>query len=430
MRATDDEDRAALEALRKAVQNDVSLSAKAYLGDSDLSEVPPQTILERVYARIQSDHGVRPPEFKHCQDLIQLSQDFSERLSSNRANYDEFLMRSRSLVCGTCVGIGLQHLNLAATHFDWVIIDEGARSSPSELAIAMQVGSRILLVGDHSQLRPTYEDEHKKAIAQSLGIPANSAEFQRVMRSDFERVFESPYGRAARATLKTQYRMLPPIGDLVSEIFYENELKNGERPSPEYFAQKTPSCLSHIVTWLDTGTLGSKAFDSGGQSISNGAEADAIIQLLQEIEADEDFCAGMVREMAESQEPPIGIICMYREQRKLVRKRFAEKSWSEDFRRLVKIETVDSYQGKENHIIIVSLTRAKSDQHPGFLSIPNRINVAISRAMERLIIVGSMKMWSGRNAKLPLGKVAGYIGARQDDRNYQIVPATPSKRIV
>ena len=42
-------------------------------------------------------------------------------------------MRSRSLVCGTCVGIGLQHLNLAATHFDWVIIDEGARSSPSEL---------------------------------------------------------------------------------------------------------------------------------------------------------------------------------------------------------------------------------------------------------------------------------------------------------
>ncbi|KES23064.1 AAA domain-containing protein [Pseudomonas sp. AAC] len=430
MRATDDEDRAALEALRKAVQNDVSLSAKAYLGDSDLSEVPPQTILERVYARIQSDHGVRPPEFKHCQDLIQLSQDFSERLSSNRANYDEFLMRSRSLVCGTCVGIGLQHLNLAATHFDWVIIDEGARSSPSELAIAMQVGSRILLVGDHSQLRPTYEDEHKKAIAQSLGIPANSAEFQRVMRSDFERVFDSPYGRAARATLKTQYRMLPPIGDLVSEIFYENELKNGERPSPEYFAKKTPGCLSHIVTWLDTGTLGNKAFDSGGQSISNGAEADAIIQLLQEIEADEDFCAGMVREMAESQEPPIGVICMYREQRKLIRKRFAEKSWSEDFRRLVKIETVDSYQGKENHIIIVSLTRAKSDQHPGFLSIPNRINVAISRAMERLIIVGSMKMWSGRNAKLPLGKVLGYIGARQDDRNYKIVPAAPSKRIV
>ena len=156
-------------------------------------------------------------------------------------------MRSRSLVCGTCVGIGLQHLNLAATHFDWVIIDEGARSSP---AIAMQVGSRILLVGDHSQLRPTYEDEHKKAIAQSLGIPANSAEFQRVMRSDFERVFESPYGRAARATLKTQYRMLPPIGDLVSEIFYDNELKNGERPSPEYFAQRPQAaCLTLSLGW-------------------------------------------------------------------------------------------------------------------------------------------------------------------------------------
>jgi serine/threonine protein kinase len=429
-RTEDGADRKALKALRETVQGEMRQAAKAYLGDAELDEVPPQEILERVYACIQSAHGVRPPEFKHCQDLINLSQEFSERLSSNRANYDEFLMRSRTLVCGTCVGIGLQHLNLAATHFDWVIIDEGARSSPSELAIAMQVGSRILLVGDHSQLRPTYEDEHKKAIAQTLGIPVNSAEFQRVMRSDFERVFESPYGRAARATLKTQYRMLPPIGDLVSEIFYENELENGTRPSPEYFSKGVPGCLSHIVTWLDTGELGNKAFDSGGLSISNSAEADAIIQLLQEIEANDDFCDGMVKEMAESQEPPIGIICMYRDQRKLIRKRFAEKTWPEDFRKLVKIETVDSYQGKENHIIIVSLTRAKSDQHPGFLSIPNRINVAMSRAMERLVIVGSMKMWSGRNSKLPLGRVASYIQARQDDSNYKIKSAAAAKRIV
>ncbi|MDT4836870.1 TIGR00376: putative DNA helicase [compost metagenome] len=138
----------------------------------------------------------------------------------------------------------------------------------------------------------------------------------------------------------------------------------------------------------------------------------------------------MVREMAGSQEPPIGVICMYQDQRKLIRKRFAEKTWSEEFRKLVKIETVDSYQGKENHIIIVSLTRAKADQHPGFLSIPNRINVAMSRAMERLVIVGSLKMWSGRNANLPLGQVASYIQARQDDRNYRINSVTTTKRIM
>ncbi|WP_164553071.1 AAA domain-containing protein, partial [Pseudomonas viridiflava] len=95
------------------------------------------------YDHVQTVHGVRAPDLKHCLELIQISQEYVERLSSNRANYDEFLMRSRTLVCGTCVGIGLQHLKLAENHFDWVIIDEAARSAPSELAIAMQVGSRV-----------------------------------------------------------------------------------------------------------------------------------------------------------------------------------------------------------------------------------------------------------------------------------------------
>ncbi|MNQ75613.1 hypothetical protein D3C85_904150 [compost metagenome] len=122
---------------------------------------------------------------------------------------------------------------------------------------------------------------------------------------------------------------------------------------------------------------------------------------------------------------------MYRDQRKLIRKRFEEKSWSEDFRKLVKIETCDSYQGKENNVIIISLTRAKPDQHPGFLSIPNRINVAMSRAKERLIIVGSLKMWSDRNASLPLGKVASYIQTRLDKTNhYKITNIAGEKGIV
>lgn len=423
-------DRRALQTLKSSLMGELNLNATLFLGELVEGESTPQELLERVYDHVQTVHGVRPPEFKHCLDLIQLSQEYVERLSSNRANYDEFLMRSRTLVCGTCVGIGLQHLKLSETHFDWVIIDEAARSAPSELAIAMQVGSRVLLVGDHNQLRPTYEEEHKAAIARSLGVTTSSAEFQQVMRSDFERVFQSPYGRATRATLNTQYRMLPAIGDLVNEIFYDIDLENGYRPSPAYFSQNVPECLSHVVTWVDTSELGKKAYDSGTLSLSNSAEADAIIRLLEEIAEDTEFCAGMAKEMAESQEPPIGVICMYLDQRKLVRKRFAEKNWSEEFRKLVKIETVDSYQGKENNIIIVSLTRAKADQSPGFLATPNRINVAMSRAMERLVIVGSLKMWSGRNARLPLGHVASFIQTKQDTINYCIKPVTPARRVV
>lgn len=423
-------DRKALTGLQKSLLAELKTNAEEFLGTSVDAIISPNDLLEDIYEHMRNRYGVRPPEFKHCQDLIQLSQEYVERLSSTRANYDEFLMRSRTLVCGTCVGIGLQHLNLAETHFDWVIIDEAARSAPSELAVAMQVGSRVLLVGDHNQLRPTYEEEHKAAIARTFGVTTNSAEFQQIMRSDFERVFESPYGRSARAMLKTQYRMLPAIGDLVDEIFYDIDLENGHRPSPEYFNGSVPQCLSHVVTWLDTSVLGKKAYDSGIVSLANNAEADAIISMLEEIAADSEFCAGMIKEMSESQEPPIGVICMYLDQRKLIRKRFAEKNWSEDFRKLVKIETVDSYQGKENRIIIVSLTRAKPDLSPGFLATPNRINVAVSRAMERLVIVGSMKMWSDRNAKLPLGQVASFIRAKADDTNYRIKPVAPIARIV
>lgn len=387
-------------------------------------QVSPRAWLEQAQTKVASDHGGRVHELNRCLSLIQLSDDLLERMASERANYDEFLVRSRTLVCGTCVGIGLHHLKLAENRFDWVIIDEAARSSPTELAIAMQVGRRILLVGDHRQLPPFYEDEHKKAIARQLETHPTSAEFQHVMRSDFERAFESAYGRLVSATLKTQYRMQPAIGDIVSEVFYQGQLETGKRLIPAHFDQ-SPECISSVFTWLDTGVLGKKAHhqeQQGSTSLINHAEADAIIRMLKNIEDEAEFSTALVDEMSESQEPAIGIICMYGEQKKLIRRKFAEQNWSEEFKRLVKIDTVDSYQGKENRIVIISLTRSNSDLSPGFLRSPNRINVAISRAMDRLVIVGDMRMWAGRNAELPLGKVTSYIRARQHEESYAIKP--------
>lgn len=409
------------EDLLEALANDYGISAAP--------ESTARNMLEQAYASVTASHGVRPHEFKRCMDLIKLSEELLQRIATDGANYDEFLMRARTLVCGTCVGVGLPHLKLAENRFDWVIIDEAARSSPSELAIAMQVGSRILLVGDHRQLPPTYADEHLKAIARDLGLHSQSDEFRRIMRSDFERAFESAYGRGVSATLKVQYRMQPPIGDLVSEVFYGGELMTGARPVPECFSN-APDVIGSIVTWLDTGVLGKQANHSeqqGSTSLVNHAEANSIIKMLKDIESDMEFSSALVEEMTETMEPPIGIICMYSEQKKLVRKKFAEKTWSEDFKKLVKIDTVDSYQGKENRIVIVSLTRSSADLSPGFLRLPNRINVAMSRAMDRLVIVGDMSMWAGRNADLPLGKVATYIQERQDGERYRITSVVNAK---
>lgn len=100
---------------------------------------------------------------------------------------------------------------------------------------------------------------------------------------------------------------------------------------------------------------------------------------------------------------------MYAEQKRVIRQKFNQELWNEGFKELVKIDTVDSYQGKENRVIIVSLTRSDPSRTPGFLRTPNRINVAMSRAMDRLLIVGNSNMWSNHNKEKPLGQVYSYM---------------------
>ncbi|HFH0065237.1 TPA: C-terminal helicase domain-containing protein [Salmonella enterica subsp. enterica serovar Javiana] len=134
--------------------------------------------------------------------------------------------------------------------------------------------------------------------------------------------------------------------------------------------------------------------------------------------------------MVKKDEAAIGVICMYGEQKRIIRQKFNEIDWNDDFKSLVKIDTVDSYQGKENRIIILSVTRSSPDKKPKFLKTPNRINVAISRAMDRLIIVGSTHMWIGANKDLPLGKVLSFISDRSSEDKQNFYEKSPNYRIV
>ena len=109
-----------------------------------------------------------------------------------------------------------------------------------------------------------------------------------------------------------------------------------------------------------------------------------------------------------------------------LRQKFNQEVWSSGFKDIVKIDTVDSYQGKENRIIIVSLTRSDKRQSPGFLRTPNRINVAMSRAMDRLLIVGNADMWKGNNKDLPLGTVVHFMSERGHDAGYSFVTTKQS----
>lgn len=381
-------------------------------------------ILPSLIADLDKKHNIQPAESQQAEKLITLTQDMLSTLSNERTNYDEFLARSRQLVIGTCVGIGQRHIGIADNVYDWVIVDEAARSISSELAIAMQSGTRVLLVGDHKQLPPLYSQEHKNALARRLGITKRDEALDQALGSDFERVFLSTYGKQTCATLKTQYRMTPAIGSLVSACFYDNVLENGKQDSdiPNIY-HTLPNRLKADVTWLDTTSLPNTHHEQGkGGSLSNRAEADVIISLLQDLASDDVFMnSETVQKCLDSNTQAIGVICMYGEQKKLIRKKFKERTWSDEFHRLVKIDSVDSYQGKENRVIILSLTRHDKQQSTGFLHLPNRINVALSRAMDKLVIVGAKTVWEQpKNSNTPLAKVLHFIHQQDNSPHYAV----------
>ena len=120
---------------------------------------------------------------------------------------------------------------------------------------------------------------------------------------------------------------------------------------------------------------------------------------------------------------PIGIITLYKSQKELIENMINQTDWLSSIRDLIKVDTVDSYQGQENDIIILSLVRDNHQGIEGFLLNPERINVSLSRAKERLIIIGASKMWSENNIDSPLNKVFNeiYQNAIIDPCNFKLI---------
>jgi len=415
----DEKTLASLDARARAVSETFFDIAADVYGVTEAAE--PALLLSQLEAAIVERHEVRSADaVARLRGLVRLSEDWIDTLGSPDANFAEFLAKSRTVVAGTLVGIGHRGSGITQNVFDWVIIDEAGRASSSELAVAMQAGQRVLLVGDHKQLPPMFSQQVRDAVTQQFGCSDDGVIFQ----SDFERVFDSAYGRQVGVTLLSQYRMAPEIGELVSSCFYDGLLETGRGAPPAYYGQ-LPGHLGQQVTWVDMSTLGARGHHQQSEDESdtwNKAEAKVIMQILRQIVEAEDFMAQLLPDL-KPQEPAIGIICMYNKQREIIDQMKSEAAWLGDLRHLVKIDTVDSYQGKENRIVILSTVRNHPNGRVGFMWRPNRINVGVSRAMERLYVVGARKMWQGRNTRQPLGQVLSKIESMADEGRAAILPA-------
>lgn len=364
----------------------------------------------RMKEHLSSVHDItNQAAISRLENLIGLAFDWVYALISPHGNFGEFLTRTKRVVCGTCVGVGRRGLNITKHSHEWVIIDEAARCSAGEIAVPAQTAQRLVLVGDHRQLPPMYTPEVLDAAARRLEPSLRES----VDQTDFKRAVESGYGLAAAQLLHEQYRMKPAIARMVSDVFYEGKLKT-KRDEVLIAEGVMPSPFEADVIWCDTGSLGPAALESRetldgkgeGTSFVNLGEVRTILELLKILESSVDFVA-VARNVLKRGDKPIGVICTYAGQKREVLRQLRQRNFTEEFYSFVKIDTVDSYQGKENLVIILSLVRNNSKKQTGFLGRDERVNVAISRAMERLVIVGSSKMWGDLDA--PPSKVLEYI---------------------
>lgn len=367
-------------------------------------------IWEQISNHTSQLHSINnPAALKRLKGLLFLSEEWMGVLRTGEANYDKFLVKSKQLVCGTLVGIGKKRIEIENVEFDWVIIDEAGRAQALELLIAMQSAQRVLLVGDHKQLPPLYEKEQLRLAAKKI-----NSNIDIFTESDFERAFKITKG----ITLNTQYRMVKPIGDIVSHCFYDGKLETGRNNSAEWFnVLKTP--LNKAVTWIDSASESGELNDGVGKYY-NLNELNCISNLLKDL-CDENTIQRLKQLVSNEQAFPIGIITMYRTQKEKIENELSKAEWARPIRELIKIDTVDSYQGQQNSIIILSLVRDNTQLSQGFLKDSSRINVAISRAQERLVIVGSKKMWDSQKIDSALSKVSDYISGKISlgDDNYQ-----------
>ncbi|MCY1449113.1 putative DNA helicase [compost metagenome] len=117
---------------------------------------------------------------------------------------------------------------------------------------------------------------------------------------------------------------------------------------------------------------------------------------------------------------------MYRRQKKLIEEEISRAEWAVSRRGSIKVDTVDSYQGQENEILLLSLVRNNPRGLQGFLVDQSRINVALSRAKKRLVVIGSLRMWNNESAPSALGKVVKFISEKhaQAPGDYEIVTGT------
>jgi ATP-dependent RNA/DNA helicase IGHMBP2 len=315
------------------------------------------------YTRAKPEPGMREAIRQQSKDMLREARVIEESVI-------ERVLNSAHIVCATCTGLDDEILR--GRIFDWCIMDEASQSTEPAAWIPLQYANRLVLAGDPFQLPPTVIST--EAAKEGFDI------------SLMERLL-STVGTKISRRLDVQYRMHNDIMSFSSEVFYENSLLADETVRTALLAD-LPAVTSSPLTacpidFIDTaGASYDEEQEPNEDSRFNSLEAELVVKKVTAlIEAGVSPCM-------------IAVISPYSAQVRLLRELLYAKGGvpaamdSDSSCQEIEIDSVDGFQGREKEAVIVSLVRSNREGEVGFLADTRRMNVALTRARRKLIVIG------------------------------------------
>lgn len=305
------------------------------------------------------------------------SDTFHQKMERLKSRATELELRINAQLFGearviACTLVGSANKLLDGQRFNTLFIDEAAQALEAACWIPLRRVSRVILAGDHCQLPPTVKS--LAALKAGLGVTL------------MERVTATQ--PSVVTLLKVQYRMNEAIMRFSSDWFYDGQVKSAPQVRHRGILD-----YDNPFLWIDTAPL-EEEDDSPvyheqfvGESFGrvNKAEANLTISTLR------DYLEKVGKQRFLDEQVDVGVISPYRAQVQYLRSLIKATPELKPFRRAITINTVDGFQGQERDIVLISLVRSNAAGDIGFLKDLRRMNVAITRARMKVIILGDVK---------------------------------------
>ena len=330
--------------------------------------------------------------------LLKIHKNWVDNIGRS-VEVEYYKLKNSSIIAGTCTGF-ISNRIIRELTFDYVIVDEAAKATFTELIISLNKAKKIILVGDHKQLPPILDNDVIKNNKDSINLA-------KLNHGLFEKMIEE-FPDSNKTILSMQYRMHPTIGTLISEMFYDRIIQNGVFNEDRVI--DIPSYQNTAIEWVST-SLNKKSerseeiIGSSVKSYRNNLEASIILNRLKYIDSHINRSCS------------VAVITGYSAQKEAIKNRVKAVS----FNHLnVEVDTVDAFQGSQKEIIIYSTVRSNnSPRNIGFLKSNNRLNVAFSRAKSLLIIVGDLDFLN--NSYAVESKFPDVIRYIKNEKNCRVV---------